>query len=593
MAIELPGTLGEAFEAQEILGQGAFGTVVRARDRALDRLVAIKFLSVRDEEAQARFLREAQALARLDHPGVVRVYAHGIAEGTPYLVMELLSGRSLDRVRCPGDPVALMLEVASALEAIHACEVVHRDLKPANLVLADGGRPVLTDFGLATDPSRTALTRTGQILGTPAYMAPEVIRGEPSTPAHDWYSWGVTLYALLEGAPPCPGDEGIAAALAHEAAPLRFGTTPEDSAAARLIRACLDPDPRRRPAGRAALEELLEEDGQLAALVGAVTGDTWEGPRVLSTLEAPVASRRRLPALAMGLWVLLGLGALGWWSLGGEVEAPGSPEQAAGLAGAPGEGAAPAEPVVPASMQPLGENAAGYATYRNPRDGAVMVLVPAGSFESHASRTEEPGQARRAEVPAFLIDTTEVTQARYLRFLDATGTAPPPIWSIHGFEDEKPAVGTSWDDAAAYCRWAGGRLPTGLEWERAARGDDGRDYPWGDDPPGSERANYRHDDTQSSVLVPVGRLRKVGSFPAGTSFYGLVDMAGNASEWCAGSSTGEPLGEDRETRGGSWSTSASKLPAWHFHAWSRETRDGDTGFRVVRDLEVPRGGPSG
>jgi serine/threonine-protein kinase len=288
-----------------------------------------------------------------------------------------------------------------------------------------------------------------------------------------------------------------------------------------------------------------------------------------------------MPRGALWLWGVLGLVALGWLTTGGEAPVPSLPE-------APSPASAPAS--LPEDLKPLGKNSRGFELFQSGRDGAVMVRIPAGSFVSHASRTEEPSEGQSVEVGEFLIDQYEVTQGRYLRFLDATGTPPPPIWAIHGFEEENPVVGASWDDAVAYCRWAGGRLPTGVEWEWAARGSDGRDYPWGDEPPDPSRANYRHDNSASSVLVPVGRLRKVGSLPAGASFYGLLDMAGNAAEWCANPGDGDDESPDRESRGGSWGSDPSRLLVWQFHRWPRTTRDGDVGFRMVRDLRsaLPR-----
>jgi formylglycine-generating enzyme required for sulfatase activity len=183
----------------------------------------------------------------------------------------------------------------------------------------------------------------------------------------------------------------------------------------------------------------------------------------------------------------------------------------------------------------------------HPRDGSLMVLVPAGAFlmgladdDLLAEDHEKP--LRRVDLPAFWIDVYPVTNARFARFLDTGGYEERPWWSAAGWAwrrrqhvtqpalwgepgwdgPEQPVAGVSWYEADAYARWAGRRLPTDAEWEKAARGDDGRRYPWGDDWPGGSLANF-------DLLV--GRTSPVGLFPAGVSAHGCHDMAGNVNNW--------------------------------------------------------------
>lgn len=211
------GLFGERFAIQERLGAGAMGSVFRALDRRLEREVAVKVLHphVADAEMRARFAREAKVLARIDHPGVVRVLDWIVTDDAAALVMELVRGETL-RARIDREgplPVAEAARVGAALfdalAAAHAAGVVHRDVKPGNVVLAarrDGVEaPRLLDFGLARATSLTALTETGTLLGTPAYLPPEMLAGAEGDARSDVYSAGAVVYEMLTGARPFAG----------------------------------------------------------------------------------------------------------------------------------------------------------------------------------------------------------------------------------------------------------------------------------------------------------------------------------------------------------------------------------------------------
>jgi serine/threonine protein kinase len=255
------------FELVERLGGGGMGLVWRARDIALHRDVALKEVRPPDPALlegnptaaamlRERVLREARALARLDHPNVVTI--HHIVDAAdvphPWLVMELVRGGSLqDRLaRGPLDPreaAAVGRGVLSALRAAHAAGIHHRDVKPANVLLRTDGSPVLTDFGIAALRESTSLTATGELIGSPEYIAPERIRGDEGNPASDLWSLGMLLYVAVEGAHPLRRATSLAtlaAVLGEDVPPpVRAGAlTP-------VLTAVLDRDPAVRPGAEA------------------------------------------------------------------------------------------------------------------------------------------------------------------------------------------------------------------------------------------------------------------------------------------------------------------------------------------------------
>ncbi|MEU4537630.1 protein kinase [Streptosporangium sp. NPDC023825] len=198
----------------EHIGEGGMGIVWRAHDELLDRVVAVKEVRYRgvDEAARTdlnrRTIREARTAGRLDHPSVVIVHDVVEEDGRPWIVMQLVRSRSLGEIVRSGGPLppervaSVGLHVLGALRAAHAAGVLHRDVKPENVLLADDGRVVLTDFGIASMTQETGITRTGAMVGTPAFLPPERLHGLPATPESDLWSLGATLYAALEGRPP-------------------------------------------------------------------------------------------------------------------------------------------------------------------------------------------------------------------------------------------------------------------------------------------------------------------------------------------------------------------------------------------------------
>src|SRR5690348_11897388 len=247
------------YELLDPVGHGAMGTVWRARDLRLDREVAVKEVRVpgpltyQDRNVlRERSLREARVAARLSHPGVVTVHDVIEAEGTPWIIMELVPSRSLAQVLAEDGPLpparaAMMgMTLLEALGSAHAAGVVHRDVKPGNILVTPDGRAVLTDFGIATLHGDPGLTQAGMVMGTPGFCAPERIRGEPASPASDLWSLGATLYAAVEGRGPFEGQGSAMAVLAS----IVHGDPPPATRAGPLepvILALMRRDPATRP----------------------------------------------------------------------------------------------------------------------------------------------------------------------------------------------------------------------------------------------------------------------------------------------------------------------------------------------------------
>ena len=210
--IPLPASFGD-YDLLEEIGRGGMGIVYRATQRSLGRTVAIKMLLRRDLASRAdlaRFRSEAEAAARLDHPGIVPIFEVGESDGHPFYSMRLIEGTTLakqlaDGPLPPREAAALLAKVADAVQAAHDRGVLHRDLKPSNILIDPSGRPHVSDFGLAKRIEEDqSVTHTGAILGTPCYMSPEQAAGSRGDvgPASDVWSLGAILYQMLTGSPP-------------------------------------------------------------------------------------------------------------------------------------------------------------------------------------------------------------------------------------------------------------------------------------------------------------------------------------------------------------------------------------------------------
>jgi formylglycine-generating enzyme required for sulfatase activity len=466
--MKLPAQWGK-YELLEFLG-GGMSHVYRARDTVIGRTVAVKILteeSCADADAKARFLREAKTAGNIVHDNIINIFDFGIEQGRPYIVMEFLQGGDLRHAIQNGQTgdylnrLEIACSIARALEHIHSLNIIHRDIKPDNVNIAPDGRVKLMDFGIAKSDSLN-VTRPGFTLGTPAYMAPEQVRGQLPTPKVDIYAFGLLIYELFTGVRPVDGKNVVEIFQKILQEPIDFTPLEQagvDPALVDLVRRMLSKDPAGRPQGMTEVREVLES----LALRG------YE--RQPAPAERP---KWLIPAIAGGVLVLVLVAFLGFRA-----------------------GTAPEDDEPPGPPPP------------------GMVLVPKGRFVfGETSAT--------VELPAFYIDKTEVSIGEYTKFAREKGLPVPTG------DPNLPVANITIDEAHQYAQWAGKRLPTMQEWEKAARGEKGFLYPWGEqhDP---KRANF----ADNPDMRKERKLMPVDSMPEGASPYGVLHMAGNVREFVA------------------------------------------------------------
>jgi eukaryotic-like serine/threonine-protein kinase len=394
--------LGGRYALKEILGTGGMATVWRATDDVLGRDVAVKVLNpeyAHDAGFLARFNREARNVAALSSSRVVAVYDRGIDGQTPYIVMELVSGRTLRQViddggaLAPAEAIRVATAVCEALEAAHAAGIVHRDIKPANIVLS--GREVkVLDFGIARTDYPVGGTRTHGVLGTAAYLSPEQASGEPVGPQSDLYSLGCVLFEMLTGSQPFSADSevGVAYRQVHDDPGPPSARRPGLSAKLdQLTASLLAKDPGDRPAGavgaRAALTAVLAPD-QTAVLDAGPSSAAVVRP----VARGPLAWRPSETVLTMAL--IAALAALVVVLVTG---APGSvPTAAPPVTAASGQPSQPSSPSVTASPSASPSPTVTASPTATPADhrvgGTPPVAKASGAFVSALQAGMADGQ---------------------------------------------------------------------------------------------------------------------------------------------------------------------------------------------------------
>ena len=457
----------------EYLG-GNMADIYRAREFKTDREVIVKVLKAeycRDSELQARFAQEAKLACQCRHQNIVATYDADEQEGLPYIVMEFIQGDTLRQliqrgeIKTQEEACWIGLQLALALGYLQSIHIVHRDLKPANVVIDQHGTAKLLDFGIARVLNDAGLTQVGVRVGTLSYMSPEQVNGERLTFASDMYAFGVLLFELLTFQLPYGADADNEFFGAILRSPPRIELLQQAQVPAEvitLVSRCLEKEARNRYASFgeicAVLQRYVNPDRlrQTGTLIAPLPVSQPAPPPVPEPVPQPPPSR-------MPIWIgtaalVVALAAIAFWFLHR------TPAPAVTTSEAPAAGAQP-----PAKVEvPAG-----------------MALVAEGTALLGADKKPVP-------VAAFYIDLTEVTNGAYLNFCSKTGHPIP-----NGAQDARadyPVVRVTLADAKAFAEWTGKRLPTGAEWEKAARGSNGQAFPWGDQWR-ADAANIPADDT--------------------------------------------------------------------------------------------------
>ena len=633
-----PPTFAE-FRIHKLLGQGAMGQVYLAQDLVLDRPVAVKFISSMERIDKERFLIEARAIARLNHPNVVTLYRVGELDGRPYLVSELILGQTLDHLAVP-IPWTRALEIgkdlAAGLAEAHRNGVLHRDVKPANVILAKSGVVKLLDFGLARLSKAPAgglsmlsappvpqlsLTQPGALMGTPIYMSPEAWQGQDPSAQMDVYSLGALLYELCSGTPPHIANELMALgwkAVNNDAAGLKSKSPDVDPAFAKVVDRCLRRDPSERFASCVELHQALLALGQSAGvphsedptLVYSKKRDRPPSPALPPASLAPVSQppgtkqRRRqyMIGLGLGLSLLLAIPLLWRWKL-----ADGRRNMV----------------LVPGGEFTMGSTSEEIAAARTFCDRTVGEDCKAEYFQ------REP--LRKVRISPFYLDITEVTNLQFADWLnqlpgkkvtydrlvhDAQNVLladlyPPDsnglkvqdgrITPSAGHE-RMPVVQVSWNAALHYCQSQGKRLPTEAQWEFAARGSEGHRFPWGDGEPRCDGVVFGRKPGRECASLSAGP-GPVGGSEQDRSPEGIQDLGGNVSEWvmdlfrtpyescrsvCVDPLANTPFQKEqvkRVVRGGNWYMPGESCRAAGRNRWPPELASPNIGFRCAQPAE--------
>lgn len=637
----LPHRFGR-YELIEFLG-GGMSHVYRARDTVIGRIVAVKVLTpegASNEDVRQRFLVEAQTAGRISgHPNVIAVYDYGQEQDRPFMVMEFLRGddlRSLIAEKKTGDTqrkLEIAIEGAKALKFIHSEKIIHRDIKPDNIHISTTGVVKLIDFGIAKI-DELSITKAGYTLGTPYYMAPEQVTGQGITYLVDIYAYGILMFELFTGVRPIEADsiQQIFYKILKEPLDLSalLESNPPDGLM-ELVAACTQKDPSRRPqsfdeviehlrriknvasgemaaTGLGATKMLLTPDELETRLNAHSNGETSETLADVTAANPSAPPAPRKPAMPPSVPSNPPQPAPSE-AVGRAPQPAGAKPQASGTgAPLPGEAKRPSRMGLYAAAAVLGILVLGIGAwlFLKPSTGGSgpetkgpvvetlaktldtstgrMLLIPAGPFPFGPDNVQ-------VTLAAYYIDETEVSNRAYMAFCAARGK-PLPV-DFPQTKPDFPVTNITYLDAQEFAEWAGKRIPTAQEWEKAARDGTSNLYPWGN----------QHDPSKAVVAdnpsgQPTGPA-PVNSHPDGASPLGVLNLAGNVWEFVKDPRTpsAEALAHFQKLlnppptitepwysiRGGGFNAPLAKNVNVEFAAVPARLADPAIGFRCVKD----------
>lgn len=618
------------FRVDQYIASGGMSSVFRVWDLKRNVYLAMKVLSTdlaEDPSMLKRFRREARAMQKLVHPNIVPFYGLYDTEDFYFLLESFVDGPNLKDIlkQSPNktlslqDTLIFIKAICAALGYAHTNGVVHCDIKPGNVMVDRGGNIYLADFGIARHADSSTTTMAGA--GTAAYMAPEQIKGEPVTPETDIYALGIMVFEMLAGRRPFIGDQidsdSKSDTLAERLRFAHLNVTPPRLQELRpdlpvsisgVLQKALNKEPGERfLTTMGFMNALCQAAGVELDSINSRIDIQTISPEAIRTIPTymppPDEIQERKPSdfrqtIKRYFWIPAGIIFLSAlvFIIPGLIGGSGGKKALVPTTISPLATAIPVDTSTPTivpsptiTMTPTNTPTPTpfpYETQTNSVDGATMVLIPAGEFMMGASQGESPFGFWGAEAPrhrvfldTFFMYKTEVTNQMYALCVAARACPKPEQTSTDRYTNyytdpyyaNYPVVNVTWTAAQSYCVWAKGRLPTEAEWEKAARGDDQRMLPWGNVPPGNNRANYCDVNCADNQYYDPSKddgyseTSPVGNYPEGASYYGLLDMAGNVWEWThdwfnAGYYQSSPErnppgpagGTTRVARGGSW-----------------------------------------